>query len=597
MYAMNRRAESILAAAAVLICLGRAIASAQPASTAPVDLVLVNGNVLTVDPEFSIAQAVAVSDGRFVRVGRNEEVLSLVGQQTRVVDLKGQTLVPGFIDTHPHTFGRAGRSLRSPSLVGLRSVSAIAEAVAQEVSRTPPGQWIVTTPIGEPPDYFHLPESLEEKRWPTRADLDAVAPENPVYIPIGIWPYPVIFNGVALKRIGITASEPPDGNGVRIERDPSSGEPTGLVEGMTFYNRSPLWEKLQAMLPRPSPEMRREALRQAVYENAAAGVTTIFESHAAQPAHLEHYRALRASGDLPGRVVMSYSVNNLQSVDEIDKWMSELPQASGRGSGDDVIKTLGVTIALDGATQFGAAHMNEPYLDVYGEPTTGSMPMGQEKLSAIALLAARHNLRLQFTFAGDAAAEMILLAIEEAEANEHTSIVDRRWLMQHFQHPTKDHVLRTQQLGLHVTGYTAVDYSKGAVVYVDRFGGDDRWKSVIPTRWWFDAGVNIAQSTDGAHYEAPFTLWESLVRIDGRTGESLMSPAKQISREEALRMYTLNGARVLFWEDQLGSIEPGKLADLVVLDRDILTCPVDEIKDAKVMLTIVGGEVVYEASP
>ncbi|TDI44367.1 MAG: hypothetical protein E2P02_09740 [Acidobacteria bacterium] len=212
------------------------------------------------------------------------------------------------------------------------------------------------------------PESLAEKKWPTRADLDAAAPSHPVYIPIGIWPYPVIFNSEARKQLGITASGPADGQGVRIERDPSSGEPTGRVQGMIFYNRTPLWEKLQAMLPRPSPEMQRRALAKAVHDNAAAGVTTIFESHAAQPAHLEHYRALRASGELPGRVVMSYSVNNRHTVDEIDRWMVELPHASGRGAGDDVIKTLGVTVALDGATQFGVAHMNAPYLDIYGEP-------------------------------------------------------------------------------------------------------------------------------------------------------------------------------------------------------------------------------------
>ena len=161
----------------------------------------------------------------------------------------------------------------SPSLVGLRSVSAIAEAVAREVSKTPRGQWIVTTPIGEPPDSFHLPESLEEKRWPTRADLDEVAPDNPVYIPIGIWPYPVIFSAEALKRLGVTR-ERTTGRSCRAHR-------TRPVEGMRFYNRSPLWGKLQAMLPRPSPEMRREALRQAVHDNAATGVTTIFESHAA----------------------------------------------------------------------------------------------------------------------------------------------------------------------------------------------------------------------------------------------------------------------------------------------------------------------------
>ena len=128
--------------------------------------------------------------------------------------------------------------------------------------------------------------------------------------------------------------------------------------------------------------------------------------------------------------------------------------------------------------------MNEPYLDVYGEPTSGSMPMNQEKLSAIALLAAGYNLRLQFPFAGDAAAEMILTAIEAA--NEHTSIVSRRWLTPHFQHPTHDHVLRTRRLGLRVTGYTAVDYSKGAAVYVARWRvwtSSARAKRCVPSFW------------------------------------------------------------------------------------------------------------------
>ena len=405
-----------------LVLLTGAVAAAQPAApTAPVDLVLVNGNVVTVDRAFSVVEAVAVSDGRFVRVGRSAEVQALAGPDTRVVDLDGRTVVPGFIDTHSHTFRRAARGLRSPSLVGQRSVRAITEAIAREVAQTPPGQWVVTTAIGEPPDYFHLPESLKEQRWPTRADLDAVAPANPVYIPIGIWPYPVIFNSETLERLGITSNGPPDDRNVRIQRDPSNGEPTGLVEGMIFYLPSQLWSTLQRVLPRPSTEGQREVLRTALRENAAAGVTTIFESHGAQPEFLEQYRALRASGDLPGRIVMSYSVNNRDTLDEIDQWMSELSHASGRGSGDDVIRTLGVTIAFDGATQFGAAHMNEPYLDIYGEPTRGAIPMDQAKLSAIASLAAGHNLRLQFTFAGDAAAEMILTAIEAA--NAQTSIV------------------------------------------------------------------------------------------------------------------------------------------------------------------------------
>jgi predicted amidohydrolase YtcJ len=214
-----------------------------------------------------------------------------------------------------------------------------------------------------------------------------------------------------------------------------------------------------------------------------------------------------------------------------------------------------------------------------------------DKLSQIAVLAAKHDLRLNVTFAGDKAADLTLAAFDAA--NRESSIRGKRWLLQHMQHPTPEQMAHVKALDAVVSTYTSVDFSKGAAVYVDRFDGD-AWKTVVPMRQWLDAGVLVAQSTDGAHFQPLFTLWESLARVDGRTGKSLLTPEKQISREEALRMYTMSGAKILFWEDKIGSIEAGKLADLVVLDHDILSCPLDQIRDTRVLMTIGGGRIVYE---
>ena len=269
----------------------------------------------------------------------------------------------------------------------------------------------------------------------------------------------------------------------------------------------------------------------------------------------------------------------------------DLAHLRGSGFGDDRLKLIGVTVPLDGAAQFGATLMNTPYRDPYGRTTSGTQGVTADKLSQIAVLAAKHDLRLNVTFAGDKAADMTLAAFEAA--NRQSPIQGKRWLLQHMQHPTPAQIARVKALDAVVSTYTSVDFSKGAAVYVDRFDGD-AWKTVVPMRQWLDAGVVVAQSTDGAHFQPLFTLWESLARVDGRTGKSLLTPQKQITREEALRLYTINGAKVLFWEDKIGSIEPGKLADLVVLDRDILTCPLDEIRDAKVLMTMMGGRIVHE---
>jgi len=553
------------------------------------DAVYVNGSIVTVDDRFSIAEAFAVSNGRFVSVGSNAQIGAIAGSATQVIDLAGRTVLPGFIDTHAHTVFRGVAALAGPSLMGARSVAAIIGRIRETARTTPAGEWISTSPIGDPPDYFDLPEQLEGGVWPSRYDLDAAAPDHLVYVPTPVyWPHPAIFNTRALAALGVTR-QTPDESGVRIIRDPESGEPTGVIYGLHLYNRtSSFFGRLARMLPTASAEARQQAIRNAMQDNLPVGLTTIYEGHA--NFSTPDLVALHSAGLLPIRVVFTEEAPTRLPLDELDHWMGAQAAASGQGAGDDVLKMVGITVSLDGAVQFGGAHMTEPYLDPYGDPGNGRSWLSPERLADVARLAIAHDLRLNLLAAGSAAGAIAVEALETVHAE--TPLNGRDWLVQHFQHPDRSQIARLKAMGLSAQTYSSVDYSKGAEVYVKRFS-TEVWRDVVPLRWWFDSGINIAHGSDGAHYDPMFQLWESLQRIDGRTGRSLLTPAKAITRHEAIRLQTINGARLLQWSDRLGSIETGKLADFVVLDRAILDCPVDEIRETKCLLTALGGDVVH----
>lgn len=579
---------------------GGAVGLPIMATAADADTVYVNGKVVTVDERFTIQEAFAVSNGKFTAVGNNDAIRKLAGRRTRVVDLGGRTVVPGFIDTHAHTMnGHAvvGREeLGKVSLYGIKSVAEAMTRIQAAVAKAKPGTWIVTTGMGDPPDYLGLPEDIVEKRWPMRADLDKVAPNNPVYLfNAAKQPYPSTLNSAALKLLGIDRNTA-DQERVRIMRD-ENGEPNGLIYGLDRYSRAfPIYQKLQSLLPKPTPEQQIEAARNAFRDNISVGVTTIYEGHGSHPERVKNIRALRVAGDLKGRVVLAYEVPQTKPLEEIEAWMKDLTEAQGAGSGDDIFKIVGVTISFDGATQHGGALMYNDYLDSYRRLGNGTPELPIEKVIEIGRLAAKYDLRLNTIAAGNKACAMIAEAYETID--RETPIKDKRWVVQHFQHPTPEVIAKLKRMGVVATTYSSADFSKGLDVYVNSFPNDPHlWKSSIPLRWWIDGGIAISQSTDGAHYEPMFTIWESLVRVDGRTDVSLMAPPKQITREEAIIIYTINGAKVVQWEDKIGSIEVGKYADFVVLEKDILTIPVNEIRDTKVLLTSIGGDIVHGQIP
>lgn len=295
--------------------------SSQPEPAADRGVVYVNGQVLTVDEDFSVATAFWVRDGRFAVIGTNEQVLASAGSGAAVVDLAGRTVLPGFIDTHAHTVFRALGALAQPSLAGATSIAEIQHRIQAAAARRPPGSWIVTSPIGTPPDYFGLPEALAERHWPDRHDLDAVAPRHPVYIPTPIfWPHPAILNTSALAALGIdinTTDEP----GVRIEHDPDTGQPNGVIHGLHIYNRpSHLFDRLSSLLRPPLPEPRRRvAIRRAMQQNLAVGVTTIYEGHANFAT--ADLLALHLERALPHRVLYTKETPARLPPTELEQWV------------------------------------------------------------------------------------------------------------------------------------------------------------------------------------------------------------------------------------------------------------------------------------
>jgi len=551
--------------------------------------IYINGNVVTVDDRFSVTEAFSIRDGRFASVGANERVLATTGTTTAVVDLAGKTVLPGFVDAHAHTVFRALATLAKPSFAGVRSLTEIIGRIAETTKDLPSGEWITTTPIGDPPDYFGLPEQLEGGGWPTRHDLDLAAPDHPVYVPTPVyWPHPAIFNTLALAALDVTA-ETADETGVRIMRDPSTGEPTGVIYGLNIYNRSSrLFGRLATILPAVPADVRQAAIREAMLDNLAVGVTTIYEGHA--NFWTPDLLAMHAAGSLPHRVVCSEEVPAWLPLDELNGWMAAQAAATGHGSGDDICKIVGVTVSLDGAVQFGAAHMTEPYRDPHGNLGNGCSALTADRLADIARLAIAHDLRLNVLAAGNQAGAIVIQALETVHTED--PLDSRDWIVQHFQHPSRDQITKLKTMGLSVQTYASVDYSRGAEVYVKRFD-NEVWRHVVPLRWWLDGAINVAQGSDGAHFDPMFQIWASLQRIDGRTGRSLHTPAKAITVEEAIRLQTINGARLLQCADYLGSVEVGKLADFVVLDRDILKCPHDEIRAATCLLTALAGNVVH----
>jgi predicted amidohydrolase YtcJ len=527
----------------------------------PTDTILTNGHVITVDAQFSIAQAVAIAGGRFAAVGTSAAIAKLAGPATRVIDLHGQTVIPGLADDHLHDAG-GGPGV---DLSRARTIADVQAAVAARVRATRPGDVITTN--GD----WHEAQ-LKEHRLPYRADLDAVAPDNPVVVVRGGHEY--ILNSAALKKWNIT-KDTPQLPGGRITRG-AGGELNGEL-----IDRA----KSLVQLP-PGPPLTIERLSEQHRRLNEAGLTSIRYPGAS----VEQYRLLR---EMERRGILTIRASQLLRLPADDgPKMRAAVAASGvqPDEGDEWVRIGGMKLAVDGGFEGGL--MREPYVEPWGEHGAfrGVNTMKQAAYTDVVKELNRLGWRVATHAVGDAAIDEVLAAYEAANAER--SIVGKRWTLEHGFIPQTDQFPRMKALDLVIS---AQDHLYLAGPSLVSYWGPQRAAWTTPMRAYLDRGFKVAGGTDSAVVPYP-PLWViyHFVTRDTISG-GVLGGDQKISRKEALQVETINNAYVTFEEQIKGSIEPGKLADLVVLPEDILTCPDKHIEQMRVSMTMVGGRIVFQA--
>ena len=552
----------------------------------PADLALTGGKIVTLDARSRTVSALAIRGDRIAALGTDEEIAPLIGPGTRRIDLRGRLAVPGLFDGHAH-MDREGLKRKWPSLAGARSIDDILQIVEKLVRGAAPGEWIVTMPVGEPPLYEGLPDALAERRWPTRHDLDRVAPDHPVYIRAiwGHWrntlPLVSIANTRALARAGIDRHTRPPAPSIEIQRD-AAGEPTGVLIEHTY---KPLVEHtLMAVAPRFTLEDRVAGLAESMRVYNRCGTTSVFEGHGISAEVLAAYQALRERGRPSVRAHLLWS----------PAWPSAEPGAvtallrswgawlARRGLGDEYLRMGGLYTESDYSEENRLRGATSPYTGWASFSYLAALP--EDVMVEMMIEAARHHIRVgSFT-------PNILDLYERV--NRAVPIVDRRWTIEHIGVYGAEEIARIRALGLVLTSYTGrYIWQDGAALARELGpGGASR---IAPLRALREAGVHVALSTDNV----PPSLFDSIhhaVARKPRGATAAVGPDQCLTREEALACAAREGAYLTFEEGLKGTLEVGKLADVAVLDGDLMTIPEDAIPGIRADLVVVGGAVVLE---
>jgi predicted amidohydrolase YtcJ len=538
------------------------------------DTVLYNGKIVTVDSEFSIADAVAIKDGRFTAVGKGKDILTLAGSETYLIDLNGRTVIPGLNDTHNH-MSDVGLGMLKVSLEGSTCIADIVRVIQEKVRVTPPGHWITTAMIGEPA-ISHL---LKERRYPTRWDLDPVSPNHPVCI---VAPHVYIVNSYAL-RLGGLGDHAHSPRGGEIGVDPATGKLTGV-----FYE-GPAMSCVKNLLPQVTVEEKIRGLQEACRCYNRVGLTSICE-HGIGFDELRAYLELWQKGSLSVRSYLHLLLDSEESSADLARTIKALTFAASPGFGDAFLKVGGVKVFIDGGVGIGTALMREPYVTASGKMCNGVQVVETEKFREIVQLVNQRGLRMAQHCSGGRAVDTVLEVY--GKVNDEKSIMDKRFVMVHCQFPTKENFEQIARLGAVVVTQTMFLHTMG-LGYI-KYLGKELADTAIPLKDWVASGLPVALGSDAPvnSFNPLLGIWHAVTRKEKTTGQ-VIGGGQRITREEALRCYTIRGAYISFEEHLKGSIEIGKLADLVVLSDDILTCPEDEIRNIQTELTMVDGKVVH----
>lgn len=511
------------------------------------DLILKNARVITMNAGQPAAELVAVAGDKILLVGGNDEMASVAGAGTRVIDCRGKALVPGFNDAHCHIFSLIRMLLSvdlSPSSVG--SISDIKVAVRRRAQKTPQGEWISGTGFNE---YY-----LAEKRCPTRWDIDEAAPDHPVVLSHrGL--HACVLNSLAMSRAGITM-ETPDPPGGIIDRDLDTGEPNGILFEMLGYIR-------EKVLPSLTGEELDEGIALANRHYLSQGITSLQEATVSNGyERWETLLRLKEAGRIGSRVYMMLGAQARSRFHEA---------GMVSGSGDSQLRLGGVKIMLSEAT--------------------GRLQPPQPELNRQAFDIHRAGFRLAFHAIEENTVEAAITALEYI--SEHGRLFGRRHRVEHCSECPPRLLERLASLPVVIATQPPFIYYSGERYLATVSASQIPWLYRIGS--FLKSGLPVAGSSDSPVVpNNPLVGIYAAVTRRAESGQELL-PEECISAGQAMALYTINAARASFEEDIKGSIAPGKLADLVVLSDDPTRVPPEQIKDIKVEMTIIGGEVVWEA--
>jgi len=546
------------------------------------DLIVHGGPVYVLDEAGTVAEAVAVRDGRVLAAGPAGDILALRGAGTRLLHTGGRAVVPGLVDGHAH-FDREGLKEALPSLAGARSIADILDRIAELVRAARPGEWIVTMPVGEPPYYVDPAGTLAENRFPDRHDLDRVSPDNPVYIRAiwGFWrhqpPLVSIANTAALRLAGVGRDTPSPHPAVEIQRD-AAGEPTGVFVEWTPMPIAEL--TLLRAVPGFTHEQRVAGLRASAARYHATGTTSVFEAHGVADEVLAAYQELAGRGELTMRasLAMSPSWGSLDTGVLFGPWGRWL---AGRGLGDDMLRMSGLFVEPHGSDEDRVRATAMPYTGWAGFSSDAALPPGTD-VTEFLVKAARHRMRV--VLMGTELLDVL------GEVDRRVPLRGLRWVIGHISVLTAEQIRRIAELGLLVTTHTNRYLYKQS----EDLAGEVDEESIVPLRALLDAGVPVSLGTDNVPTSLFHPVWHCVARRGRRTGR-VVGAGQRLTRFEALRLATAGGAYLTFDEAVKGTLRPGAYADLAVLSADPMRVPEEELPAIVADLTMVGGRAVHRS--
>jgi predicted amidohydrolase YtcJ len=532
------------------------------------DLILTNANIITMDPDDARASAVAVKWDRILQVGNDSEVGAVAGPDTKFLDLKGKTVLPGFIDTHNHLsfYGYLVSSVDCRAVSGVEAIDDIIERLRAEAAKTPPGQWIK----GWGYAHYHL----KENRPLTREDLDKATTDHPILI-IQVSGHAGVVNSAGLETFGYN-KDTPDPPGGTIRRDPETGEPTGILDETAVTEQINMLFA-QEVMGWPQ-EKRFEMIETAARHYNEAGITSLHEAYVAPPL-LQLYQEMDRLGRLSLRV---YTMN-------IDIGADSLVNAGiVLGYGTPMVKVGPIKMFLDGGMSNRTAAVSQPY---EGTDETGMYMNEPEVIRQRIEKFHGAGYQIAVHCQGDEAIGHLLDAYENVLGKNSDNPLRHR--IEHCGNITAEQIERAAAMNILVSSQPLF-FSHVGDGFLEAYG-PERGHTLYPYRSLINHGVRVAGASDSPVAPAvPLTgIRDAVLRRTASGAE--IGPEEKLGVKEAIGLYTSEAGYFSFDEDKVGTIEVGKYADFVVLDRDITACPAEEITDAEVAMTIVGGKIVYEA--